>query len=368
MKMYMLIFLLIFFSLLGYVFVRGYQNFAQFPVLKITYIIVYVSLFLTMMTGFIGSDYFSPTMGSVVPFIGFTFLMVVIYMGIAFLVIDIFRIINHFFIHADVEKYRFGASAVSFGVVVILLIIGNYNFNNPVVTKWNVSAENQTQQKQLRIVMASDLHLNNSIGKKKLQQYVKLINEQNPDIVFFVGDIVDRNIDPFINQRMYEDLLQIKSTYGVFGATGNHEFYSSNKESNYEYYEKAGIRMLFDEAVLIDNSFYVLGRDDRMNLDRKKLSEIINDLDRNFPILLLDHQPFELEEAEKNGITMQFSGHTHNGQFFPGNIIVRFIYELAHGYKQKGNTHYFVSSGLGIWGPQYRIGTKSELVVVDLEL
>ena len=364
----MLIFLLIFFSLLGYVFARGYQNFVQFPALKVTYIVLYVSLFLTMMTAFIGADYFSAKVGSVTSFIGFTFLILVIYMSIAFLIIDIFRIINHFFIHADVEKYRMWATAVSFCIVVIALIVGNYKFNNPSVTKFNVSVENPTHNKQLRIVMASDLHLNNSIGKKKLQQYVKLINEQKPDIVLFVGDIVDRNIDPFVNQRMYEDLLQLKSTYGVFGVAGNHEFYSSDKELNYEYYEKSGINMLFDKAVLIDSSFYVLGRDDRMNPNRKKLADMVNELDKKYPILLLDHQPFELEEAEENGITMQFSGHTHNGQFFPGNIIVNFMYELSHGYMKKGNTHYIVSSGLGIWGPQYRIGTKSELVVVDLTL
>jgi len=369
MILQMILFLLVTFSLFGYVFVRGYHNFAPFPRLKITYSVAYISLFLTMMTAFIAADYFPAKAGNAVSFVGFTFLILVIYMGIAFLVIDFFRIINRFFIRANsamVEKCRMWATAVSFCIIVIALVIGNYNFNNPVVTKYSVLVENPTQNKQLRIVMASDLHLSNSIKKKRLQQYVTLINEQNPDIVFFVGDIVERTIYPFRNQRMYEDLLKIQSTYGVFGVPGNHEFYSPTKELTFKYFKKAGIQMLFDEAVLINNSFYVVGRDDRINLDRKSLAELVKDLDRNFPILLLDHQPFELEEAEQNGITMQFSGHTHNGQFFPGNIIVGFIYELAHGYMKKGNTHYVVSSGLGIWGPQFRIGTRSELVVVDL--
>ena len=93
----------------------------------------------------------------------------------------------------------------------------------------------------------------------------------------------------------------------------------------------------------------------------------VNDLDKNLPIILLDHQPYHLYEAQNNGIDFQISGHTHNGQFFPGNLVVKNMYEMGHGYLKKGSTHIYVSAGLGIWGPQYRIGTQSEIVVVNLK-
>jgi len=125
---------------------------------------------------------------------------------------------------------------------------------------------------------------------------------------------------------------------------------------------------LRDSVCLVDSSFYLIGRDDRTNTKRKSLKELVTGLNVNLPRILMDHQPYHLDEAEKNNIDFQISGHTHNGQFFPGNLFVKKIYELGYGYLKKGNSHFYVSSGLGIWGPQYRIGTESELVVIHLKI
>ena len=351
---------LIFLSFMGYVFLRGYQCFSQYPALRCAYSIAYVSLFAVMITGWFIADYLPVRLGSALSFVGFTYLMLAIYMGAAFLLIDIFRLFVPL-----VETHRIGISAACFCLTAVALVVGNYQFNHPKVTTLAVSAENPSQHRQLRIVMASDLHFGSNIRKEKAQGYVQLINAQTPDIVFFVGDIADRSIDPFVKQRIYEDLQGIQSKYGVYGVLGNHEHYSSDIKRNCEYYEKSGITMLIDEAVLIDSSFYVVGRDDKVNTQRKTVAEITANLDKKYPIILLDHQPFGLEEAAQNGVAMQFSGHTHNGQFFPGNLIVKALFELPVGYKKKGGTHYYVSSGLGVWGPLFRIGTQSELVVVD---
>ncbi|MDR2908043.1 MAG: metallophosphoesterase [Bacteroidales bacterium] len=362
------LFLALFLLLMGYIFFRGYHNFAHYPIGKWIYSIAFVALLLTLFTGFLGADYLSPNVGGTLSFVGFTFLIAVLYMGVAFLLIDLCRIVNALFIHADatlVSTCRMWANAVSFGIVLIALMVGNYKFNHPDVTTLAVSAEQSSQNKHLRIVMASDLHFGNNIRKKEAQRFVKLINEQAPDIVLLAGDLADRNMEPFIRQQIDDDLRQIEAKYGVYGVAGNHEYYADNRHLNFEYYEKSGIQMLFDEAVLVDSSFYIAGRDDKTNRHRKPLSEIVADLDKQYPVILLDHQPYHLEEAEQNGVAMQFSGHTHNGQFFPGNLIVKSIYELAYGYKKKGGTHFYVSSGLGIWGPLYRIGTRSEIVVVE---
>ena len=128
---------------------------------------------------------------------------------------------------------------------------------------------------------------------------------------------------------------------------------------------KTKINLLRDSSVLIDDSFYLVGRDDRTNINRKSLKELIENLDKTKPILVLDHQPYHLEESEINQVDIQFSGHTHQGQIWPISLLTNALFEKSHGYLKKGNTHYYVSSGIGIWGGRYRIGTYSEYVVID---
>ena len=124
--------------------------------------------------------------------------------------------------------------------------------------------------------------------------------------------------------------------------------------------------MLIDDAVQVDNSFWVIGRNDRSQ-KRKMLPELIAHTDTTQPLILLDHQPYLLRDAEKNGIDLQISGHTHNGQVWPINLLVKRIFEVGYGYKQKGNTHIYTTSGLALWGAPARIGTQSEMVVFNLQ-
>ena len=131
--------------------------------------------------------------------------------------------------------------------------------------------------------------------------------------------------------------------------------------------KKAGIRLLKDEAVLVNDAFYVVGRDDRTNeVNRKSVVELTNGLDHSKPILLMDHQPYHLDRTEAAGVDFQLSGHTHRGQIFPINIVTDYVYEKSHGYLKKGNTHIYVSSGIGLWGGKFRIGTQSEYLVLEI--
>jgi predicted MPP superfamily phosphohydrolase len=123
---------------------------------------------------------------------------------------------------------------------------------------------------------------------------------------------------------------------------------------------------LRDSSELIDNSFYVVGRDDRTNPDRLPVEALVRDLDRSKPVILIDHQPVELNEAEESGVTLELAGHTHAGQFFPATIIVPCVFENSHGYSRRGNTHFVVSSGLGVWGRQSRLGSNSEIINIRL--
>ncbi len=137
------------------------------------------------------------------------------------------------------------------------------------------------------------------------------------------------------------------------------------------FYREAGITLLRDSVANISN-LRIIGRDDRTNPHRKSLKEILasaelGDKQVESPFtILLDHQPYHLEEAEQNGIDFQFSGHTHHGQVWPISWGTDALYEDAYGSLQKGKTQYYVSSGMGIWGGKFRIGTQSEYVVLTL--
>ena len=360
--------LLVLFSFNGYVFLRGWQALPS-TVLRPIYLASIVFLFLSMLVGMIFGSSMPASLGKGISFVGNSYFVIFTYLLLSFLIVDVVRIANYFleFSSTGLVGFRLWAMVGTLGLTVIALGIGNWNFNHPKIVTLNITADKPLQHKELKIVAASDIHLGISIDKKRLQSYVDMINDQHPDIVLLAGDVSDRSMIPVVNQKMDEELRQIKAPLGVYAINGNHEHYAETPNATAEYLKMSGIKVLRDEVSLVDSSFYVVGRDDRSNPKRKNLSELVNGLTPGKPLILLDHQPYHLEEAEQNGIDLQISGHTHNGQFFPGNLLVKHMYELAYGYLKKGKTHFYVSSGLGLWGPQYRIGTQSELVVINLK-
>ena len=132
-----------------------------------------------------------------------------------------------------------------------------------------------------------------------------------------------------------------------------------------------GIIVLRDEYKLVDNSFYVVGRDDvsisRIKSKRKDLKDIINNVDKNKPIIVIDHNPSSMNESLESNIDLQVSGHTHKGQLAPFNLIVKGIFEDYYGYMKKNNFNIVVSSGYGTWGPPLRIGSRSEIVNIIIQ-
>ncbi|MDY0054563.1 MAG: metallophosphoesterase [Bacteroidales bacterium] len=363
--------LIIFFGiLLSYISTRGFQILGDFKIGKWIYLISSITLFGLFIYTLSYGDTLHSQLANILYFISYTFFIILIYLFLLFVLIDIYSLIDRFWIKLPNDLFlqtRLYAFGIGAGIIVISLIIGNYRFNNPQITKLNLESNKPKLGKSIRIVAASDLHLGHDINKNKFKKYVELINYQNPDLVLFVGDIVDRNLHPVESQKMDEEFLSIKTKFGVYAVSGNHDYYGEGKERNFDFLRKANVGVLLDSSVIIDNSLYIIGRKDRSSRLRKDLKEIVTNLNANLPTILLDHQPYNLSEAEKLNIDIQISGHTHNGQFFPVNIIEKLMYELPFGYKKKTNTHYYVSSGLGIWGPQYRIGSISELLVIDFQ-
>jgi len=348
---------------------RGWQTLPSTYYIRSIYLVSMITLFLFMMTTMIAGNQLSSEYAKIISFVGFSYVIIFIYLLLSFLIVDFIRIINHFihFFPISVASFRLWTMVITLVATGVAMIIGNHKFNHPEVVTLNLSTDKPKQNKELKIVAISDLHLGITIDKDRLRSWVKLINDQKPDIVLLAGDISDRWMEPVIRQNMNEDLRAIKAPLGVYAVNGNHEHYAEIPDATAAYLKTAGIIVLRDQVKMINSRFYIVGREDKSYKNRKKLAEIVNDLDKNLPIILLDHQPYHLDEAQKNGIDFQISGHTHNGQFFPGNLVVKNMYEMGHGYLKKGSTHYYVSSGLGIWGPQYRIGTQSEIVVVNLK-
>ena len=297
--------------------------------------------------------------------LGASWFFITMYLLMAFLLLDLLRLTRLL----PLGQFMFG-SWIGFGVlaaVMVLIFTGGYlNYRNKKRVEIDIELPQEKSIGQpFKIVAVSDLHLGYSIGKKEFAGWVERINAENPDIVLIAGDIVDNHVRPLLEQDMAAVFRQIKSTYGVFASPGNHEYIGGLPDA-LNFLERSGVTVLRDESVLVGGMVYLVGRDDRSNNRRKPLSALVEPLDPGRPVVLLDHQPYHLKEAEQNGITLQFSGHTHRGQVWPISWITDGMYEVSHGYERRGDTHFYVSSGLGIWGGKFRIGTRSEYVVIRL--
>jgi predicted MPP superfamily phosphohydrolase len=250
--------------------------------------------------------------------------------------------------------------------MILLFTFGYFNYRHkkkvelPLAVHKTVSRINS-----LKIVAVSDLHLGYNIGKAEFESWLPLINGENPDVILIAGDLVDSNTHPLFEQNFAESVKKLHAKYGVYAVLGNHE-YIGNAAKSATFLQSAGITLLRDSVALIDDSFYIVGRDDRSNGNRKPIAELIAPIDKSKPIIMLDHQPTHLEETAENHIDLQLSGHTHNGQIWPLSIVTNLIFEKAYGYLKKEDSHIYVTSGLGLWGGKFRIGTRSEYVVIDL--
>lgn len=224
----------------------------------------------------------------------------------------------------------------------------------------------------LNIVMVSDVHLGYIVGKRDIEKMTAAIDALEPDLVIIAGDFFDDNLDAVREQEGIKEMLrEIDSTYGIYAALGNHDA-GRTYPGMVQFFEDAGIILLQDEGVLVEDSFFLAGRKDYRPIGdqgevRKTLDDILGDAAITRPFILIDHQPAALEEAQLLGVDLLLSGHSHKGQIFPGRIITRMIYRNDWGYLKLENLHSVVSSGFGTWGPPLRVGTDSEVVQIMVE-
>ena len=255
---------------------------------------------------------------------------------------------------------------ITLGVAVLMLSAYN-NVANPIVKHVYIDIpKNGGALDSIKVAMMTDLHIGEVINRRYVEKYVAMSNAEKPDLVVLVGDIVDYEVRHAEKEKIEEVMQQLKATYGVYAVNGNHE-YRANRHAKEQWFEKSGITLLKDSVVSIaDNSLYLIGRDDLVNINRKTLQELMHNLDDRKPNIILDHQPEYLAETMMNKGDLALHGHTHGGQIWPYTLLIYQVFECAYGSYRKGSSQYFVSCGIGTAGPPYRIKTRSELVMLHI--
>lgn len=378
----MAIFFTVFFSIYSainyYIFLRGWQALSGHPHFRIFYTVIFIFVSTSYIASKFLSSYLPAFFYDILVWIGSLWFAFFVYFLLSVFFIDILRLINfqfHFFpsfITNNVEHTKF-VTALVVSIIFTLVVAGGYiNTRNVIIKELPlILPKKSCTIDSLNAVLVSDIHLSPVNDERFLENIVGKINGLNPDIIFIAGDLVDEKAALLEERNIGPALLKLKSKYGVYACTGNHE-YINGGDACINYMKKFGINVLSYTAVKIDNDFYIVGRNDRAMKQfngnhRKSLKEILSGVDRNIPSILLDHTPFGLDEAEKNGIDLQLSGHTHYGQLFPANYITNMIYEISFGYLKKGNTQYYVSCGAGTWGPPVRTVSRSEIVHLKIK-
>ena len=367
----------VYFSVNTYLFLKGLYSIPKDPAGKIFYTVIFFFFALSYIIGRI-LDKISPSSASdFFIHIGAVWLALMLYLFLGSVLLDIARLLltalklKPLFIYNDYDKAKKISSLIILFISIVLTVYGYYNAINPVVKNIQIFIpKSSSKYEKLKIAFISDVHLGVILGEKFAARLTNLINEQKPDIVLFGGDLLDEDAVQVLRKNSGVPLLNLRAPLGVYAILGNHEYIGGIKKAE-EFYSLHNIKLLVDEAILIDNSFYLIGRDDRTSerfakRKRKSLSELTGPLDSSLPMILLDHQPFNLEISAQNKIDLHLSGHTHHGQLWPFNHITKFVYEVSWGYKKKNNTHIYVSSGFGTWGPPVRIGSKSEIVIINV--
>jgi len=358
-----------------YIFRRGWQAARGWGGIRVALLIFFIflasSFFLGRILGRLGFG------GSkVFVAVGSYYLALMAFLLVLVAAVDLLRLGNAFlgFFPKAVRDSPQKAASFAFVAVLVLavgLVVGGYWNARRIrfrTVDFDIDKPGGMYQ-TLKIAVASDIHLGISVGPKRLERIVSMINGLGADLVLLPGDVVDEDVSKEEEERMTAILRTLQAPLGVYGVTGNHEYYAGLEES-LSHLRRGNVRVLEDEAVRVEDSFYLIGRKDRTQYrsrePRKSLEEILAGVDKRLPLILMDHQPVNLAEAEVQGVDLQVSGHTHNGQIFPLNLINKLVYELNWGAKRRGKTWYCVTSGAGTWGPAVRVGSVPEIVLLRL--
>ncbi|NLV17497.1 MAG: metallophosphoesterase [Syntrophomonadaceae bacterium] len=366
----------IFGALNFYIGLRGWQAFSGWlpPNAGYIYWPVFFLAAFSYPLGRFGSGFFSGSLGAKLQIFGSYWLGLMYYLIIILVVIDLIRVLDKFF--GFVPQAVKTPELLGLAVVVLvagILIYGTWNAHNPQVVTYDLEINKPAGAiEEMKVVMVSDIHLGTIVHNSRLSSMVDTVNSLEPDLVLLPGDIIDENINPFIEQKMAATFLRLAPRFGTYAVLGNHEYIGGHVEATIQHLREANIILLRDQKVLIEDSFYIVGRDEQMrrqfNQDsRLDMAALLEDVDQAKPIIVMSHQPVDLDEAEAQGADLQVSGHTHLGQLSPNQLVTRKLFEIDYGYLKKDTLQVIVSSGFGTWGPPIRIGNTPEIVQINIK-
>ena len=379
----MIVFLLVVLGVYGlanfYILRRGWQALSRYPFPRTAFLVVFGLLILAYPLGRVLDGASRGVVSDVLIRSGSFYLALMLHLFFLLVVVDVFRLANVFLnffpkgFTADPRKTGLIAFITVMGIGLGVVVGGYVNALHLRLRTIEIDIDKPAGAgfRTLNIAMASDIHLGTVTGSRRLEKVVGRLNALEPDIVLLPGDIVDESVSRAEEEKMISCLRSIHAPLGVFSVSGNHEVYGG-LEKNLEYLRRGGVRVLQDEAVLVDEAFVLAGRKDPTILQSKERRMPIREIlektgaDPKLPIILLDHQPVRLMEAVDAGIDLQLSGHTHAGQLFPLNLINKKIWEKYWGYLRKEKTQYYISCGVGTWGPPVRTGSIPEIVRIKV--
>lgn len=269
--------------------------------------------------------------------------------------------------------YRFILSVVIVVCTILTSAYGIYHARDIKHISYEIKLADKVDVSDMNIVMISDVHLGAVGSESRLEEIVSEINSLKPDIVCIAGDFFDTDFRAIRNaEKAAETLQKINATYGTYACLGNHDA-GSTADDMVSFLEKSNIRALTDEYVIIDERLVLIGRLDASPIgtygyaERKKLSSYYQCEDETLPVIVLDHNPIDVE-SYANETDLILSGHTHRGQLFPAGIITNLMFTVDYGYYQKdeNSPHVIVTSGIGYWGIPMRVGTDSEIVSIKI--
>lgn len=360
---------------------------------RLIFAVIYVLLSTSLLTGFLIKN--PKSLHRMLKITGNYFLGIFLYTLIIILLADFGRILLKYVFHASWIHSRTAftvAGAICALLILLLSACGIFHAKYIKTTSYDVIINKTIPERtSMKVVLLADTHFGYNAGVLHARELVRKINKQKPDLVCIAGDIFDNEYDAVRNPEKLEKTLRgIKSTYGVYACWGNHDlneeilagFTFKHKDGDLsdikdlrmkKFLEDSNIHILEDESVLINDQFYVIGRKDaslteKIHETRKAPAQLTEKLDRDKPIIMIDHQPKELQELADAGVDLDLCGHTHDGQTFPGNFTIKLMWENPCGLLIKDNMTNITTSGAGVWGPAMRIGTDSEICSINIQL
>ncbi|WP_373254582.1 metallophosphoesterase [Blautia obeum] len=360
---------------------------------RLIFAVIYVLLSTSLLTGFLIKN--PKSLHRMLKITGNYFLGIFLYTLIIILLADFGRILLKYVFHASWIHSRTAftvAGAICALLILLLSACGIFHAKYIKTTSYDVIINKTIPEcTSMKVVLLADTHFGYNAGVLHARELVRKINKQKPDLVCIAGDIFDNEYDAIRNPEKLEQTLRgIKSTYGVYACWGNHDlneeilagFTFKHKDGDLsdikdprmkKFLKDSNIHILEDESVLINDQFYVIGRKDaslteKIHETRKAPAQLTEKLDRDKPIIMIDHQPKELQELADAGVDLDLCGHTHDGQTFPGNFTIKLMWENPCGLLIKDNMTNITTSGAGVWGPAMRIGTDSEICSINIQL